>query len=426
MTGYVTGPDNQLLNDGTWAYTYDNEGNVVQKVGDTGTSEAGYSWVYGFDNANRLTSATEYYSGSVVVQELNFYAVNGNRVEQDVTQSGTTTITKFAYDLSGNVIADLNSSNGVVTRRMFLDATDSVFARIGSGGALDFYLSDDLGSIRGLENTSGTLDDAITFDAWGNKTSESNPSNGDRYGFTGREWDAAIDLQYSRARYYDPTTGRWMTQDAMGFAAGDSNLYRYTTNNPIRSVDPSGHQEAPSRTEQIRKMLGYDDLVPPAPLTIAPSTIVIRNGIIGGVVFRVSVANVYQGKVLVRTIEEALDPNPANAQQAMGKTVLTNVFQGVSLATITPFQAPGPISLLQPLGPLFTQGPQPPPNAVLRPVPTNMYVQVNAGNSKGLYQWLNNSQQLAQSIGALNTAQSIAGAASSFSTMCGKLGFPTN
>jgi RHS repeat-associated protein len=242
MTGYATGPDNQLTTDGTWNYKYDNAGNVIEKDGAAGGSMAGYTWKYAFDNANRLTVATEYNGSTAVVQELNFYAVNGNRVEQDVTQSGTTTVTKFAYDLSGNVIADLNSTNGVVTRRMFLDARDSLFARIASGGTVDFYLADHLGSIRGLENTSGTLDDAITFDAWGNKASESNPANGDRYGYTGREWDAVLSLQYNPARYYDPAIGRWLSQDPLAFAAGDSNLSRYVHNDPIGSTDPSGMQ----------------------------------------------------------------------------------------------------------------------------------------------------------------------------------------
>jgi RHS repeat-associated protein len=241
MTGYQTAADNQIKTDGTWNYTYDNVGDVIQKTGVSGGSQSGYTWKYAFDNANRLSSATEYNSSNaVVVQELNFYAVNGNRVEQDVTQSGTTTVTKFSYDLSGNVIADLNSTNGVVTRRMFLDATDSVFARVGSGGTLDFYLSDHLGSIRALANTSGTLDDAITDDAWGNKTSESNPSNGDRYGYTDREWDGTVGVQYNRARYFDATAGRWISLDPLRFNAGDSNLYRYVKNNPVGSTDATG------------------------------------------------------------------------------------------------------------------------------------------------------------------------------------------
>jgi hypothetical protein len=47
-------------------------------------------------------------------------------------------------------------------------------------------------------------------------------------------------LQYNRARYYDPATGRWISQDPLGFDAGDSNLYRYAQNRPPSATDPSG------------------------------------------------------------------------------------------------------------------------------------------------------------------------------------------
>jgi hypothetical protein len=48
-------------------------------------------------------------------------------------------------------------------------------------------------------------------------------------------------LYYNRARYLDPTTGRWTTQDPLGFAAGDANLYRYVGNTPTLATDPSGN-----------------------------------------------------------------------------------------------------------------------------------------------------------------------------------------
>jgi RHS repeat-associated protein len=44
--------------------------------------------------------------------------------------------------------------------------------------------------------------------------------------FASREFDAETGLYYNRARHLDPTTGRWTTQDPLGFAAGDANLYR--------------------------------------------------------------------------------------------------------------------------------------------------------------------------------------------------------
>jgi RHS repeat-associated protein len=127
---------------------------------------------------------------------------------------------------------------------------------------LDFYLPDHLASIRGLENTSGTLDDSETFDAWGNKTSESNPSNGDRYAYTGRESDSAIGLQYNRARYYDPTTGRWISQDPTGFDAGDGNLYRYVSNTPVDFSDASGLQavQNPWRNGGFRSIMSKEQI----------------------------------------------------------------------------------------------------------------------------------------------------------------------
>ncbi len=48
------------------------------------------------------------------------------------------------------------------------------------------------------------------------------------------------DLYYYRARYYDPTQGRFISRDPIGFAAGDWNLYRYVENDPVNWSDPSG------------------------------------------------------------------------------------------------------------------------------------------------------------------------------------------
>ena len=54
-----------------------------------------------------------------------------------------------------------------------------------------------------------------------------------------REWDTETGLYYYRARYYEPTTGRFITEDPKRFDAG-INFFRYTSNNPIDFTDPSG------------------------------------------------------------------------------------------------------------------------------------------------------------------------------------------
>ena len=43
-------------------------------------------------------------------------------------------------------------------------------------------------------------------------------------------YDVTTGLRYMNARYYDPASGRFLSEDPLGFAAGDTNLYRYVGN----------------------------------------------------------------------------------------------------------------------------------------------------------------------------------------------------
>jgi RHS repeat-associated protein len=238
--GYVIGPDNQLLSDGTWDYTYDPDGNEIGKV-DIAT---GVSWSYGYDDANQMTSATEYAavgSQTILAQVTYTYDVFGNRLQQTTYTASTSTTTVQRYGYNGqNVWVDLNSSNQLETRYLDGDAVDQILARVGSTGVVAWYLTDDLGSVRDLMNNSGAIIDHRNYDAFGNITYETNPAAGDRYGYTGREFDITTGLQYNRARYYDPKTGRWTSQDTDGFNAGDTNLYRYAENQATDLIDPLG------------------------------------------------------------------------------------------------------------------------------------------------------------------------------------------
>jgi RHS repeat-associated protein len=101
-------------------------------------------------------------------------------------------------------------------------------------------LADHQGSIRQIVDNTGSLLNQITYDSYGNITSQSNPSVTFRFGYTGREWDSETGQYYYRARYYDAGVGRFISQDPIGFAAGDANLYRYVGNSPTNFTDPSG------------------------------------------------------------------------------------------------------------------------------------------------------------------------------------------
>ncbi len=59
--------------------------------------------------------------------------------------------------------------------------------------------------------------------------------------YAGREYDWDTGLSYNRARWYAPDAQRFISADPIGFAAGDTNLYRYAGNSPGNATDPSGH-----------------------------------------------------------------------------------------------------------------------------------------------------------------------------------------
>ena len=47
-------------------------------------------------------------------------------------------------------------------------------------------------------------------------------------------------LYYMRARYYDPSVGRFVSEDPLGFGGGDVNLFAYVRNNPVNSIRSAG------------------------------------------------------------------------------------------------------------------------------------------------------------------------------------------
>ena len=57
--------------------------------------------------------------------------------------------------------------------------------------------------------------------------------------YTARESDTETGLYYYRARYYDPTAGRFLSEDPAGFTAG-MDFYTYVSNNSTNLVDPKG------------------------------------------------------------------------------------------------------------------------------------------------------------------------------------------
>jgi RHS repeat-associated protein len=258
-SGITPGPDNKVLSDGTWNYTYDAEGNEISRV----NIQTGDTWSYGYDNANHLIAVGETTtptSGVVVMTAQYKYDVFGNRVETDVYKPSTGTVTtKFAYDgwnpakagatgTSGfDVWGEMNTSGILTARYLDGDGIDQVFGRFDTLGAF-WMLADHLGSVRTVLNGGGGVQDELTYDAFGNVTAEANATYRGRYTYTSQAYDTETGLLEERARFYQAATGRWMSQDPMGFDAGDSNLYRYVNNRPTTGTDPSGLSDLSRQT----------------------------------------------------------------------------------------------------------------------------------------------------------------------------------
>ncbi|VTQ53355.1 Cell wall-associated polypeptide CWBP200 [Campylobacter jejuni] len=104
------------------------------------------------------------------------------------------------------------------------------------------YCCDHLGTPLALINPQGHVDWRAEFDPWGNQVDGSNPLRMYQpIRMQGQHYDEESGLHYNRHRYYDPTLGRYITQDPIGLLGG-WNLYRYTSN-PLQGVDPLGLSE---------------------------------------------------------------------------------------------------------------------------------------------------------------------------------------
>jgi RHS repeat-associated protein len=224
VSPYTYNTSNELMSTPTTSYTYDNNGSVLTKS--DGTQ---YTWDY----ENELTQVVRPGTGGTV----NFkYDPLGRRIQKSFTQNGTTTTTDYLYD-GANRIEDVDTNGNLLARYAQGAGIDEPLEEIASG-TTSYYQQDGLGSVTSLSSTTGALgNNTYTYDSYGNTTTSATVVNPFRY--TGREPDSETGLYYYRARYYDPSNGRFISEDPLRFKAG-INFYSYVKNNPVVDNDPSG------------------------------------------------------------------------------------------------------------------------------------------------------------------------------------------
>jgi RHS repeat-associated protein len=232
---YQTGQFNRVSATASENYAYDANGNTVTKI------EGKNFWRFTWDYENRLTRA------STRKQTVRYrYDALGRRVQRYF--AGTKENTKFIYD-GQDVLVDDNS--GTLTKYLNGDGIDNKL-RVQTGNDVKYFLADHLGSTNALTDASGNLSSSVSYDSFGNATGNLST----RYQFTGREFDNFTGLQYSRARWYDANLGRFISEDPIGFAGGDINLYGYVKNNPVNFIDSTGNIPLPLITAAVGGLFG--------------------------------------------------------------------------------------------------------------------------------------------------------------------------
>jgi RHS repeat-associated protein len=154
--------------------------------------------------------------------------------------------TRFSRQVGGNPAIRYVSDVNVALPVMIDDGTRKYVYGLGlayavNGSALDVYHTDRLGSVRALTNSAGTVTAAYRSDEYG-LSAASYGTSSQPFGFTGEPRDAT-GLSYLRARYDDPSLGRFISRDSWaGSATAPRTLQRfaYAGNNPATFSDPRG------------------------------------------------------------------------------------------------------------------------------------------------------------------------------------------
>ena len=205
-------------------YTYDPNGNLTAKT------EGSETWGYEWNAESELTRVTK----NSIEQARFTYDPVGRRVEKI---AGSVT-TGYTYD-RGSILREARGSTTL--KYVHGPEVDEPLA-VDDGTSLSYYHADGLGSVTRTTNSAGAVVLTRQYDAWG-KLEVGATSIG--YAFTGREWDPESGLYYYRARYYDPNTGRFISDDPIKFEGG-MNFYAYVHNDPANRIDPFGLRDGKS------------------------------------------------------------------------------------------------------------------------------------------------------------------------------------
>jgi len=243
---YSYDASDRLLKAGTRTFAYDADGNQISVKDFLRHTHHTFT----FDAANRLVAVDERRSSSFV------YDGDGNRVRQSVGRR----IHDYVNDLGSAlpVVLEETDSEDAASKYVYgLDLIEGFHFH-----SNDFYQYDGLGSVIQLTDASGRPDVSYAYDAWGNSILSGPPNNPFR--FTGQALEAGAGLYYLRARYYDPTVGRFIGKDPYRGTSLDPRTlaaYLYAKNDPVGLSDPLGLNPSDTATQSGANQITSAELI---------------------------------------------------------------------------------------------------------------------------------------------------------------------
>jgi RHS repeat-associated protein len=186
--------------------------------------------LYNYDGLNQLTTVDQ---GGVKAS----YAYNaaGLRVQKNVGAN----LSKQVWD-GQEMVAEFSGASN--TQTTYARGHNLIFSN-NNQNQKTFYQYNGHGDTDRLTNASGAVIKSYTYDLFG---SEQNPDLNDTnpFRYSGEYFDKETGSYYLRARYYNPSYGRFITEDSYEGSITNPlslNLYTYVSNNPLIYIDPLGH-----------------------------------------------------------------------------------------------------------------------------------------------------------------------------------------
>lgn len=213
-------------------YGYDDRNNRATLQSEKDLLETGAEYEY--DQWNRLVSATTL-DGKTVA-----YKYTGDGLLYERAENGT--VTRFYYDGQA-LLAEADVTNGEpVLKTRYVGGSDLAMQE-DANGTKAYYLQNAHGDIVSLLDSASNVLNRYEYDIWGQPMVADEQVNNSLL-FAGEFWDHTLSLQYLRARWYDPSQGRFLNEDTFE-GKYDSpftqNLYAYVLHNPLKYQDPTGH-----------------------------------------------------------------------------------------------------------------------------------------------------------------------------------------